>query len=228
MERADDTVNVSTDLIHELRAQVGGDAAFGEVLANIRDLGTGPAPTPSPELAMLLASGLQVNAASTPPAAARARRRLPRIALGAAIVLILGATGGAAFANDSIRLAAETAIANAVNAITPFHVEAPKPVLAPNEQLPASTIPSPAPSSDTPSASPSPSATTHVSVPPLAPTTAVPGPTASVDAPGAGVPTAVPSVVPSGVPSIIQKRSVVPAPVVLTPQIWQVLSTLAG
>jgi hypothetical protein len=224
MERADDTVNASADLISELRAEVGGDAAFGEILASIRDLGAGPAPTPSPELAMLLASGLQVNAAHS----AHARRRLPRFALGAAIVIVLGATGGAAFANDSIRLAAETAIANAVNAITPFHVEAPKPVQAPGEQLPASTTPSPAPSNNAPGASPSPGATTNATVPQLAPTTAVPGPVSSVVAPGAAVPGVVPSVVPSGVPAIIQKRSIVPGPLLPTPQIWQILPSLEG
>ncbi|HEV7567372.1 MAG TPA: hypothetical protein VGO31_15605 [Microbacteriaceae bacterium] len=115
----------------------GGDSELGAVLEHLRALGNGQVPTPSPELAKLLAAGLPGGASS------KGRMRPGhRALLGVILVGGLGtAAAGAAFAEEGIRRGAEDALAKVIT-LTPFG--------------PPSAVPS-----ETPAATPAPGADDH-------------------------------------------------------------------
>lgn len=107
-------------------------AAVTRFLDDLRSLGEGPAPRPSPELAALLAGV---------PALTAARRRGPRIVRRVALIaaaVVAGTTLAAV--NHRLPAPAQRVVSNVVNDLTPFHIGTPRP--APTTTTP---IPSPTP-----------------------------------------------------------------------------------
>ncbi|HEV7205178.1 MAG TPA: hypothetical protein VGN18_11245 [Jatrophihabitans sp.] len=119
-------------------------AAVTRFLDDLRSLGEGPAPEPSPELAALLAGV---------PTLAAARRHRPRIVRRVALIaaaVVAGTTLAAA--NHQLPAPAQRVVSNVVNDLTPFHIDNPHPV--PTPTTPAVT---PTPTTKPP---------THVAPPP--------------------------------------------------------------
>jgi hypothetical protein len=117
-------------MIARMVSDAGGNADLGMLLEQVRDLGSGAAPTPSAELAALLATGLPGSATSK-------RRSSPRRPALLILILVgvLGATAaGAAVADDAFRSGAQVAIAHVIKTLTPFRQPAHVP--SPSHQRP--------------------------------------------------------------------------------------------
>jgi hypothetical protein len=124
-------------VIASMVRDAGGDGELSAALEHIRTLRAGSVPTPSPELAALLADGLPGGA--TPKGRMRPGHRA---LLGVILIGGLGTTAaGTAFAEEGIRRGAATVFANVIN-MTPFGM--PLPVAAPTEK-PATPRPIPGP-----------------------------------------------------------------------------------
>jgi hypothetical protein len=149
-------------VINAMVQDAGGDGELGAALVHIRALRATPAPTPSPELAALLADGLPGGA--TPKGRMRPGHRA---LLGVILIGGLGTTAaGAAFADEGIRRGAATVFANVIN-LAPFGMSLP--VIRPTD-TPTDTPAAPHPIPGTPGPSGSSSETTdggagHVSGP---------------------------------------------------------------
>ena len=128
-----------------VRRGAGGTAAAGDdvtrFLTELRALGDGPAPKPSPQLAAVLAGATPLL---------NSRRALRMVLRSAAVAaLVLGALVVAA-ANHSLPAPAQRVVSNVVNDLTPFHIGPgtradvlpPTPSDKPTAPTPASTSPS--------------------------------------------------------------------------------------
>jgi hypothetical protein len=110
--------------------EVAGESELGSLIGQVRSLADTPAPAPSSALAAILEDGLDAATLTLPvrtaPSAVSWRRRSWALPL----QLSLAATGclalilGAAAANE-LPSPAQTAVANAVEAVTPLHVPRP-------------------------------------------------------------------------------------------------------
>jgi len=131
-----------------VRRGAGGTAAAGDdvtrFLTELRALGDGPTPKPSPQLAAVLAGATPLLSS---------RRALRMVLRSAAVAaLVLGALVVAA-ANHSLPAPAQRVVSNVVNDLTPFHIGPgtradvlpPTPSDKPTAPTPASTSQSHAP-----------------------------------------------------------------------------------
>lgn len=92
-------------------------AGVSRFVAELRALGAGPAPAPSPALEALLAGVIPL--ASRAPRSFRHRRAY---LIGAAAASVIALTGVAA-AHDSLPQPAQLLVAHVVNVLTPFHID---------------------------------------------------------------------------------------------------------
>jgi hypothetical protein len=122
--------------------EVDGETELGALISQVRSLADGPAPAPSSALAAMLEGGLDAATLPVPTATSAVswRRRswaLPlqfSLAGSACLALILGAA-----AANELPAPAQTAVANAVEAVTPLHVPRPAAHSAP------AVVPTPTP-----------------------------------------------------------------------------------
>lgn len=127
-----------------------GTAAVTLFLTELRDLGRGPAPEPSAELAALLGGATPISRATTGHRGAvghlRHARRVALIAAAAAAVLILTGVGAA---HHALPGPAERLVSTVVNTITPFHItDRPPHSLAPASPPPSARHTAPSGSDD--------------------------------------------------------------------------------
>lgn len=90
-------------------------AAMTQFLAELRDLGTGPAPEPSPELAALLAG-------AAPLGPTRRRRHRRAVLVSAAVAAAVVASTGVAAARNDLPAPAQRLVSTVVDRLTPFHI----------------------------------------------------------------------------------------------------------
>ncbi|GAC1445309.1 MAG: hypothetical protein NVSMB55_25690 [Mycobacteriales bacterium] len=128
-----------------------GQAAPSPLLAfvgDLRDLGRGASPAPSPALARLLHDGLVVSAptAPAPPLRAGRRRGLRGALLAVIAVGSVTAAATAATAADALPSGAQRVTASFLNAVTPFHFPTPLPTRPAHPRPlvpPAGSVPGP-------------------------------------------------------------------------------------
>jgi hypothetical protein len=163
------------------------DPVLADLMAELRDLGNGPAPRPAPAVAALLATG----------SAPRARRRGRRVVVGLLVAATLGGGAAAAAATPAVRDGASSAVSSFVGA-TPAPATRDQPVAeqAPSDHARAgrrSTGATPAPAAITVAPAGSPAASGARRAGPVI----TPSPTSEGHGSGGGKATASPSPRPS-------------------------------
>ena len=140
MNRRRHTAALGDDVAEALLAgrAMPAEADLQQLLTLLRASAAAPPPVPSAALAAVLAAGFEpLPVTSVAPSSARWRRWGPRVAF-AATVAITGATG--ATAANALPSPVQTAVADAVEALTPLDVPRPAadPDVDPSERRPPS------------------------------------------------------------------------------------------
>src|SRR5690242_6549598 len=91
------------------------NAELTTFLSQLRALGEGPAPEPSPEVEALLGGAVLLRP--------RRSRLLRRVAVAAAAAVVLMVATAVAAAHHSLPAPAQRMVSNVVNLVTPFHID---------------------------------------------------------------------------------------------------------
>ena len=131
------------DEVTRVEADDAAGAAVARFVTEMRALGEGPAPVPSPELAAILGGARPRRLLTHRRPARRAQRPRRVLAYATAAAVMVGAAGVAA-ANDTLPQPAQRVVSRVVNMLTPLHIDPSRPATPVEPPRPAPTKTAPA------------------------------------------------------------------------------------
>jgi hypothetical protein len=137
------------DEVTRVEADEAAGAAVARFVTEMRALGEGPAPVPSPELAAILGGASSHRLLSRRRPARRAQRSRRVLAYATAAAVMVG-TAGVAAANDTLPQPAQRVVSRVVNMLTPLHIDPSRPAkpVEPPRPSPIRTAPAVPPQVD--------------------------------------------------------------------------------